>query len=150
MKIHSCSSLQFIHHKGLFLVILLASFLAVMGCKEEDNDRPRPAPPSYIYEPNPDAPPNTGLLHVYAFASPNFRPLSRADVSLFLTYEDYEKDLYFDRGLTDRYGLVDFRYLNFGNYYVLATFVDQGIEYQIVEPVQVQDGQTLTRNLIMF
>jgi hypothetical protein len=135
----------------LRLVVLTLGLSLLLACRSErDDNRPIPAPPPSIYEPDPDAPPGTGRLRVYVFAGERYQPVREADISLYLSLADLERDLYLDRGVTGRSGVVDFGYLNAGNYYVLVEHVGPETRYSLTEPLQVQLGQTLTRNLILY
>lgn len=130
--------------------LALLLFVAV-GCRhDDDDDQPRPAPPSNIYEVNPDADPGTGLLRVYVFGGHRYDALKDVNVSLYLSMEDFDNDLFLDRGWTNRTGAIDFGYLNAGNYYVYATRREGETEFAILEPLQVQLGKTLTRNIVLY
>lgn len=135
-----------------YLVWFLIVVVGVLGgCRSDsDGNRPVPAPPPSIYEPNPDAPPGTGLLRVYIFAGSRYQPVRDADVSLYLSLEDLDRDLYLDRRVTGRTGVADFGFLNAGNYYVFVEHYANETRYSLTEPLQVQQGQTLTRNLILY
>lgn len=133
----------------LGLVLLLVG-LGFGGCDDDDDDPV--APPVNIYEPAPDAPPQTGRLYVYVFGGQRYEPQAGAEVSVYANFEDFERDIRLNWDVTSRDGRIDFGYLNIGNYYIYSYLRNprDTVDYTLLERIQIQDGQALTRNVVLY
>lgn len=143
--------LRFAARRARLFVLLSFLALTAAGCDAYDDDGDFPdAPPSAIYEENPNIDPRLGELVVYAFGGARYEPVRNADVFVFATLEDYEQQIPLFSGFTDRNGRVNMGLLQPGNYYIEVVAFAGETRFSILEASQAQAGYTLTRNIIVY
>ena len=132
--------------KFVFIPLLFAFFWSCEGTPNESTELP---PPETIYEAAPDAEPGTGRLQVYVFklVGKRYRPIRNAEVALYLTFQDLERKVPLDFGVTNQNGNINFGILNVGNYYIETTLFEGNLAPRAkILVAQVQNGRSLTKN----
>ena len=132
------------------LGVVLTAALFVAGCKS-DNWRDQ-RPPDFIYEVDPNAGPGVGSLQVYVFGAQanRYKPEQGVYISVYRSLEDHDRDVALRRLYTDNYGYADFGPLNFGDYYLSCVKRVNNSDVARLETAQVQVGQRLTRNVVLY
>lgn len=118
---------------SVFLAVLFGAFFMVLtACNEAD-----PAPIQGQGILLRDTSSTTGSLVIQVFDQAG-NGVSNADVYLFTDYEVIGRGIYLINLLSDRRGLVDFGFVNIGNYYVVAESASLGVADTSVVQVRSQ------------
>jgi hypothetical protein len=130
-------------------VSILLLFVFSLGCETTPEEPTQLPPPETIYEAAPDVEPGTGRLQVYVFklVGRRYRPIRNAEVVLYLTFQDLERKVPLDFGVTNQNGNINFGVLNVGNYYIETTLFEGNLAPRSkILVAQVQNSRSLTKN----
>ena len=131
----------------LIFTLLAMALLVLSGCRESN---PNPAPQTNVYVID-SAAANTGRLYVKTlwWTGSTYQTTSNVRVTIHNTLEDANANLYLSEFYTNGVGMVDFGFLNYGNYYIQAVYLVGGTTYRKVDIAQIQAGRSLTKNIVL-